>query len=109
MRDLFGNPSDGSFLAWVADKGLWAGLIALAAFVIWFVLRIYLHRFLRTGAAALEEQGMGHVNDRVQSFVLFLTEGPMLLILVGVPFGLWIAAVLDQNVSPIWDAIGVLR
>jgi small conductance mechanosensitive channel len=106
MRDLFGNPSDGSFLAWVADEGIWAGLIAIAAIIVWFVLRIYLHRLLRSGASALEVQGMGHVNDRAQAFVLFLTEGPMLLILVGVPFGLWIAAVLDQNVAPIWDAIG---
>ncbi|MDP6823989.1 MAG: mechanosensitive ion channel family protein [Dehalococcoidia bacterium] len=106
MRELFGNPSDGSFLAWVADEGIWAGLIALAALIVWFILRIYLHRLLRSGAAALEEQGMGHVSDRVQSSVLFLSEGPMLLILVGVPFGLWIAHVLDQNVSPIWDAIG---
>ncbi len=106
MRNLFGNPSDGSFLAWVADEGIWAGLIALAAVIVWFILRIYLHRLLESGAAALEEQGMGHVDDRVRSFVLFLSEGPMLLILVGLPFGLWIAAVLDQNVSPIWDAIG---
>ncbi|MFP6679175.1 MAG: mechanosensitive ion channel family protein [Dehalococcoidia bacterium] len=106
MRDLFGNPSDGSFLAWVADEGIWAGLLAIAAIIIWFVLRIYLHRFLQSGVSALEEQGMGHINDRMKSFVLFLTEGPMLLILVGVPFGLWIAHVLDQNVSPIWGAIG---
>jgi len=106
MRDLFGNPSDGSFQAWVADEGIWAGLIALAAIVVWFVLRVYLHRLLRSGASALEDQGMGRVNDRVQSFVLFLSEGPMLLIIVGIPFGLWIASVLDQNVSPIWDAIG---
>lgn len=106
MRELFGNPSDGSFLAWVADEGIWAGLIALAAIIVWFILRIYLHRLLRSGAAALEEQGMGHLGGRTQSSVLFLSEGPMLLILVGVPFGLWIAYVLDQNVSPIWKAIG---
>ena len=106
LRDLFGNPSDGSFMAWVADDGIWAGLIALAAIAVWYILRIYLHRLLLTAASALEDQGMGHVNDRIQSFVLFLTEGPMLLILVGGPFGLWIAHVLNQNVAPIWEAIG---
>ena len=106
MRDLFGNPADGTFLAWLADDGIWAGLISFAAIIVWFVVRAYLHRLLRSGAAALEEQGLGHVSDRAQAFVQFLTEGPMLLILVGVPFGLWIAQVLDQNVAPIWNAIG---
>ena len=90
----------------MADDGIWAGLVALAAIVVWYLLRVYLHRLLRSGAAAIEEHDLGHVSDKAQATIQFLTEGPMLLILVGVPFGLTIAHILDQDVSPIWNAIG---
>ena len=39
MREIFGNPEDGSFVAWFADGGIWATIIIVGAFVGWLVAR----------------------------------------------------------------------
>ncbi|MDA0677394.1 MAG: hypothetical protein O2788_05250, partial [Chloroflexi bacterium] len=42
LRDMFGNPADGTFLAWMADHGVWAILIALGAIATWYIVRRYI-------------------------------------------------------------------
>ena len=39
MRELFGNPADGTFTAWLADGGLWAIIIIVSAFIGWIIAR----------------------------------------------------------------------
>ncbi len=46
LRDLFNNPEDGTFLAWLADRGLWAILIAVGALITWYIVRRYIRRQL---------------------------------------------------------------
>ncbi len=106
MRNLFGNPADGTFLAWVADTGIWAVLIALAAVGLWVVLRIAIRRWLRPGDDVLdefespEETGL---SIRSVSLITFdaVTGGMLALAAI-----LGILVVLGRDIEP---ALNVLR
>ena len=106
MRNLFGNPADGTFLAWLADTGIWAILIALAAVALWFVLRLYVRGRLRRGDDVLDEfespEDAG-LSIRSVSLILFdaFTGGALALAAI-----LGILVVLGQDIEP---ALEVLR
>jgi small conductance mechanosensitive channel len=55
LDTLLGHPTEGSFMAWLADGGLWAGLIALAAVLGWWLVRIMLRRGLRQAIRGLDQ------------------------------------------------------
>ncbi|MBT3942162.1 MAG: mechanosensitive ion channel [Chloroflexi bacterium] len=105
MRSLFGHPEDGSFLAWFADDGIWALLIAVSAVVLWLLLRHYLHKVLERGAMALDEVELDVVGSRGRAIVAFAAEGPILIALIGAPATIWIMAVLDKDVGPATEAL----
>lgn len=110
MRDLFGNPADGTFLAWLADSGIWAILIALGAVALWFALRIAIRARLGRGDDVLdefespEETGL---SIRSVSLVLFDVATGGVLALAAI---LGILVVLGQNIGPalaVLDDIGI--
>jgi hypothetical protein len=55
LDNLLGNPADGTFLAWLADGGLWAFLIALAGILGWWLIRRLLRRGLRQAVKGLDQ------------------------------------------------------
>lgn len=61
MRELFGNPEDGTFLAWMADGGIWAIVIAVGAIVGWLALR-WLTRRWRDAIFAWADRGLERID-----------------------------------------------
>jgi hypothetical protein len=70
VRDLFGNPPDGTFLAWFADHGLWALLAAVAAVTLWYVI----HRLTAGGPNGAGRDG-DMANARQKADALSKLEG----------------------------------
>ncbi len=110
MRDLFGNPADGTFLAWLADTGIWAILIALGAIGLWFVLHLAVRRRLRRGDDVLDEFETSEETElSIRSITLILfdvvTGGALALAAI-----LGILVVFGRNIEPaldvLWDVGG---
>ena len=106
LRELFGNPADGTFLAWLADKGIWAILIALGAIALWYLLRRAIRRRFGLGDDPLEEfesPSEEGLTIRSASFLLsdVFTGGILALAAI-----LGILHVLGQDIDP---AIEVLK
>ena len=74
MRNLFGNPEDGTFLAWFADDGLWIALIAFGAIGGWLVVRHYTKKFLNRAVDTLEQYDMDEPVKARFNLVRFLLE-----------------------------------
>ena len=55
LRDWFGSPADGTFLAWYADHGLWVTLIVIGALVTWFVVHRYLRKRFASALHTVEQ------------------------------------------------------
>ena len=102
--DVFlGHPADGTFMAWLAEGGLWAFLIAIAAVVGWFVVRIILRRGLKQAIRGLDQhEATADVGLAVQAADSWISN-----ILVAAVFGvaaiLGILHVLGNNVDPAID------
>jgi len=103
LRRLFGNPADGTFLAWFADKGLWVVLIAIGAIVGWLVIRHYTRKFLTRAVDTLDQYDMGEPVKARFNLVGFLLESAVTGIVVGIAAVLGILAVLGQDIDPALD------
>ena len=99
--DVFlGHPADGTFMEWLAGGGLWAFLIASAAIVGWFVVRIVLRRGLKQAVRGLDQhEATADVGMAVQAANSWISN-----IFVAVVFGvaaiLGILHVLGNNIDP---------
>ena len=108
MEDSFldtflGHPAEGTFMAWLAEGGLWAFLIALAAIVGWWVVRILLRRVLRQAVQGLDQhEATADVGMAVQAADSWISN-----FLVATVFAtaaiLGILHVLGNNVGPAID------
>jgi small conductance mechanosensitive channel len=103
LNNLFNNPADGSFLAWVVDGGLWAFLIALAAIIGWLVVRRLLRRGLRQAVRGLDQhEATTDVGLAVQAADSWISN-----VLVAAVFTvaavLAILSVLGNNIDPALD------
>ncbi|HCI86934.1 MAG TPA: hypothetical protein DHV68_08830 [Dehalococcoidia bacterium] len=103
LDNFFGNPQDGSFLAWLADGGLWAFLIAVGAVAAWWAVRIVTRRGLRQAVKGLDQhEATADVGVAVQAADSWISN-----FLVGVVFGIaaliGILHVLGNNVDPAVD------
>lgn len=80
LQDLFGNPPDGTLLAWLADKGLFAILIVLGALFIWLMARFYFKKlfggkFKKNDTHLTKENNLrtwGFSFQNILSFILFV-------------------------------------
>ena len=104
LRDLFGNPADGTLLAWIADHGVWATLIVLGAIATWYLVRRYIHnkfqsavRNVEGSSEAAQDAGIATRSvDRLISSVL-----PALVIGTAAVIG--ILVVIGRDVDPVLD------
>jgi small conductance mechanosensitive channel len=99
--DVFlGHPADGTFMAWLASGGLWAFLIASAAIVGWFVIRIVLRRGLKQAIRGLDQhEATADVGMAVQAADSWISN-VFVAIVFGVAAILGILHVLGNNVDP---------
>ncbi len=99
--DVFlGHPADGTFMAWLAGGGLWAFLIASAAIVGWFVVRIVLRRGLKQAVRGLDQhEATADVGMAVQAADSWISN-VLVAIVFGVAAILGILHVLGNNVDP---------
>ncbi len=106
MRDLFGDPEDGTFLAWFADNGVWSILIVVGAIAAWFALRWYIHRRLRRAVTTVEQhEATSDVGAAVRAFDRILSDlVPAAILALAAVLG--ILAVVGKDVAPALDVLG---
>jgi small conductance mechanosensitive channel len=111
MEDSFldtflGHPPEGTFMAWLAEGGLWAFLIALAAIVGWWLVRIFLRRGLRQAVRGLDQhEATADVGMAVQAADSWISNFLVAAIFATAAI-LGILNVLGNNIDP---AIGYLK
>jgi small-conductance mechanosensitive channel len=104
LRDLFGNPADGTFLAWMADHGVWATLIALGAILLWYIVRRYIRNKIQTAIRNVagpedspEDNGVATRSvDRLLSTILPAA-------VIGTTAVIGILVVIGRDVGPVLD------
>ncbi len=100
LEVLFDHPADGTFLAWLADGGLWALLIALGAIVGWWLVRKFLRRGLRQAVRGLDQhEATADVGMAVQAADSWISNA-LVAVVFGVAATLGILNVLGNNVEP---------
>jgi len=103
LETLLGHPSEGTFTAWLVDGGLWAFLIALAAIVGWWVVRIILRRGLRQAVRGLDQhEATADVGMAVQAADSWISNFLVAAIFLTAAI-LGILHVLGNNVEPAID------
>jgi small-conductance mechanosensitive channel len=103
---LLGHPTEGSFMGWLADGGLWAFLIAGGAVLGWWLVRIMLRRGLRHAVRGLDQhEATADVGMAVQAADSWISNFLVALLFTAAAI-LGILAVLGNNVDP---AVGYLK
>lgn len=100
LDKLLDYPADGSFLAWVADGGLWAFLIGLGAVVGWWLVRRALRRGLRQAVRGLDQhEATADVGMAVQAADSWISNF-LVAVIFAVAATLGILRVLGNNIDP---------
>ena len=103
LQVLFNHPTEGSFLAWLADGGLWALLIALGAVIGWWLVRRFLHRGLRQAVRGLDQhEATADVGLAVQAADSWISN-LVVTAVFGIAATLGILNVLGNNIDPAID------
>jgi len=112
LRQFFGNPADGTMLAWLADGGLWAIVIGFSALLAWLVIR-RLTRSWRDGLLT----SLDDLLDRLQIDYSIATHKRLYIILADMVIGVVIIggtaslaglSVVGVNIQPALDALKVV-
>lgn len=99
MRDLFGNPPDGTLLAWFADHGLFAILIVIATVVAWYIIHMVTQDWITRRVTSLQENWL--IGDFMRQERLIRWGDEILIgLLVGVPAFVGLLDVLGVDISP---------
>lgn len=108
LRDLFGNPADNTVLAWLADHGLWAILIAVGAVIAWYLVRRYIHARLQSAVESIEggdESSAGGFAIRgADRFIATILPA----LVIGAAAIVGILVVLGRDVDPVVDFLADL-
>ncbi len=105
MRDLFGNPPDGSFLAWLADKGVWAALIVIGALAVWYIAHRLMEAWISRTLKRMESNWLlGHA-VRQEAVFRWLDE-IIIAVLIGTPTVIGLLDVLGVDIAPALDRAG---
>jgi len=100
LDELFGNPADGTFAAWLVDGGLWAILIAAAGVFAWWFVRRALRRGVRQAISSLgQSDATADVDIAIQAADSRIAS-LALAIVIGFLTVLGVLAVLGSNVDP---------
>lgn len=102
LRDLFGNPADGTVLAWVADYVVWTALIALGAIITWYLVRRYLRKKLHHAVVSVEgsEEAAAEDGTVVRGFERLLTSIIPALV-IGTAAVIGVLVVIGEDVDPV--------
>ena len=104
MRDLFGNPAEGSFLAWLADKGVWAALIVIGSALLWYILHRLSEAWISRTLKRLEDNWL--LGDLVKQESIFRWLDEVIIgVLIGVPAVIGLLDVLGMDIKPVLVAI----
>ena len=108
LRDLFGNPADDSFPAWLADHGVWAILIVAGALITWYLVRRYIRGKLLSAVQSLEGGDEGSTTGRAVRGLdqFFATVLPAAII--GTAAAVGITLVLGRELDGLWDFLARL-
>lgn len=104
MRDLFGNPPDGTFLAWFADHGLWALLAAIGAVVAWYIVHKLTERWISRLLEGLKDNWLLGDFVKGERFIRWADEAVIGLV-VGVPAVVGILDILGVDIKPVLIAL----
>jgi small conductance mechanosensitive channel len=100
VRDLFGNPAEGTFLAWFADHGLWAVLAALATVVVWYVVHRITEGWITRLLRRLQDNWL--LGDFVRNEkVIRWADEVVIGVAIGVPAVMGILDLLGVNIAPV--------
>jgi small conductance mechanosensitive channel len=99
VGDLFGNPADGTLLAWFADHGLWAVLAAVATVVVWYFLHRITEGWITRALRRLQDNWL--LGDFVRNEkVIRWADEVVIGVVVGGPAVMGILDLLGVNIGP---------
>jgi small conductance mechanosensitive channel len=99
LRDLFGNPPDGTFLAWFADHGLWALLAAIGAIFVWYLAHRFTTRWITRAIEGLRNNWMFGEFVSGERVIRWADEA-VIAVVIGVPATIGILDLLGVDISP---------
>lgn len=102
LTDLFGNPPDGSFLAWLAGKGIWTALIVIGAIVAWWMIHRLTEAWISRTVDKLEQSLFFGQLARLKA-VLRWADEVIVGLLVGTPAVIAALDVLGVDIGPVLD------
>jgi len=100
VRDLFGNPPDGTFMAWFADHGLFALLVVIGSVVAWYIVHRVTQGWITRRIASLQENWLFGDFMRQERLIRWGDE-ILIGLLVGVPAVVGLLDVLGVDISPV--------
>ncbi|MSQ09086.1 MAG: mechanosensitive ion channel family protein [Dehalococcoidia bacterium] len=99
-----GNPTDGSFMAWFADHGLYAVLVVLGWAVIWYIAHRVTEAWISRSLKRLEDNWLLGDFVREDSVLRWLDE-IIVAVVLGVPAIFGVLDVLGVDMGPTFKAV----
>ncbi len=104
MRELFGNPTDGSFLAWLADYGVWTALVVVGALLFWYVVHRITEAWIQRTVTRMEDHWLLSDFVKGQFFQRWIDE-LAIAVLVIPPTVLGVLDLLGVDIGPVLKAL----